>query len=108
VLRSLEAYEEAVPHYRRAREVDPRNSDVLNNLGLTLCEIGELQEGIAVLEEARALEPFDAMVCRNLGEAHFKLKNLPLATQYFELAYLFDPTDKEALETAQRLRADLS
>lgn len=45
-----EAYDVAEEHYRRALELSPNNTAVLNNYSLSLAQAGRLDEAIALLE----------------------------------------------------------
>jgi len=47
----------AAPLLRRAIEVDPRHGFVHSNLGNALVELGHAEEGLALFEQATALEP---------------------------------------------------
>ena len=59
VLQDLERRSDAIGCYRRAIELDPNMVFAHRNLGYVLKEEGLLDEGIAVLEKAQALESND-------------------------------------------------
>jgi protein O-mannosyl-transferase len=59
--------EEAVPHFNRALELKSDFSQVHNNLGTALLELGRLDEAKAKYETALRLKPDDAEVHYNLG-----------------------------------------
>ncbi|MBA4136132.1 MAG: hypothetical protein C0518_02305 [Opitutus sp.] len=57
----------AIPHYRRALELEPDFADAHNNLGNALVELGAIEEALEVLERAAALSPNDPDVHNSLG-----------------------------------------
>ncbi len=59
--------EEAVTHFNRALQLKPDFSQVYNNLGTALLELGRLDEAKAKYETALRLKPGDAEVHYNLG-----------------------------------------
>jgi tetratricopeptide (TPR) repeat protein len=50
-------YEEALAAFNKALELNPRNVQVLTNLGLTKYQLGKKAEAIALLRKARSLDP---------------------------------------------------
>jgi len=46
----------AEKNYRNALDLDPQNADVMNNLALTLHEMGRNDEARALIEQALAIE----------------------------------------------------
>ena len=59
--------EESVTHFNRALELNPGFSQVYNNLGTALLNLGRLDEAKAKYEAALRLKPGDAEVHYNLG-----------------------------------------
>ena len=57
---------ESLAELRRAAELDPGNGDLESDLGMTLAAAGSLEEGIAHLERALALQPESTTIQRNL------------------------------------------
>ncbi len=65
----------AYPLLARARELDPGNAEVLNDLGLCLVRLGRAREALAVLDAALVCRPGapralfnQALACEQLGE----------------------------------------
>lgn len=50
-------YKDALPHMRAAAQLDPRNTDLLNQLGLVLRELGDDQEASVYFQRALELAP---------------------------------------------------
>ncbi len=59
--------EEAIAEVRKAIELDPRNADSHNNLGLALSYQGMTAEAIVEYRRAIELDPRDALPHRNLA-----------------------------------------
>lgn len=49
-------FDEAVPYFQRAIEIDPEHAFAHNNLGMTLVQKGRCDEGIAEIRKSMALE----------------------------------------------------
>jgi Flp pilus assembly protein TadD len=67
VLDSSEKPGEARAYYLRAREVDPNNHEIENNLGVSFLLSGEHAEAAEHLRRATQLDPNDRATHNNLG-----------------------------------------
>ena len=75
---SLHADAEKV--FRQVLSLDPEHAPTLNYLGYTLVERGgRLDEAVALIKRAVALDPFNGAYLDSLGWAYFKLNQLDLA-----------------------------
>jgi tetratricopeptide (TPR) repeat protein len=87
-------------YVERARELDPRDADVVNLLAL--CAPSDKASAALRLrqyEEALALDPENAQVHNNIGAYHLNVtRNFQLAEEWFRRALFFDPS----LKTARR------
>ncbi len=63
----LRRFDEAIPAYRRAIEINPNYADGWANLGTTLHHSGSFEEGISALRRAIALAPHHANARSGLG-----------------------------------------
>jgi Tfp pilus assembly protein PilF len=84
-------YQAALPEWRKALELGPREPRVHNGLGVALVETGDLVGAIAHYREALALNPHYAEACNNLGEALAKTGAVKDAIAQFEKAVELDP-----------------
>jgi Flp pilus assembly protein TadD len=84
-------YQDAVPEWKKAALLDPKDARVRNGLGVALMEIGSVDEAIANYREAFSLNPQYAEACNNLGEALTRKGELKDATAQFEKAVELDP-----------------
>jgi tetratricopeptide (TPR) repeat protein len=67
ILRILEKYDEAIPAYRKALEIDPEHPKAENKLGLALFNTGQLDDAEVVLSSALRKEPKNPYPYFNLG-----------------------------------------
>src|SRR5262249_1583401 len=64
------SYEQAINAYRRAIELDPRNSDAYRRMGQAFERNGQLDDGLAAFRKAVAVEPGYFRNYQSLG-THF-------------------------------------
>jgi tetratricopeptide (TPR) repeat protein len=83
--------QEAIPHYRRALELDPRAAQVHNNLGHALAEAGRHEEALRHLERALRLNPSAAAAHNNMGVALVEEGRIPEALRHYAEALRIDP-----------------
>jgi tetratricopeptide (TPR) repeat protein len=84
---------EAVPYYRAALALRPRNPGVLLNFSSALKETGDLPGAAALLRRALALEPDFAWAHCNLGTVLHAQMDLPGAVAAYRTALRLDPRD---------------
>ncbi|MEC7843064.1 MAG: tetratricopeptide repeat protein [Candidatus Latescibacterota bacterium] len=70
---------QAISMYERALSVLPNQNQGLTNLGVAYQELGQYQKALSCYNRARALNPTDWMVLRNLGSVHLALARRALA-----------------------------
>jgi type IV pilus biogenesis/stability protein PilW len=85
--------EQAVPHYLEAMRLDPKNSEIKNNLGACYIELGKYPEAIALFEQALQdvlyRTPFIAQ--GNLGWALYKNGDVQGAVDHLKIAVQMNP-----------------
>jgi tetratricopeptide (TPR) repeat protein len=86
-------------------QLDETNAAAQLNLGVVLCSIGKFDEGVARLERAVALDPGDARIYGNVGEAYAAQRRFGQALQYFLKALDSRPDDLFLLNRAGWLLA---
>ncbi|MGH9361965.1 MAG: tetratricopeptide repeat protein, partial [Thermoanaerobaculia bacterium] len=90
---------EAESAFRRALEIEPAFHPALNYLGYMLAEKGErLEEALALVRRAVALEPDNGAYVDSLGWAHFQLGQYQEALGYLERAARLEPGDATIYE----------
>jgi len=86
-------WEEAIPNFEKARELDPRNSSVLWNLAETYACVGRYEEARRVFAEGLEVNP-DAHLCtlaRAAIELRTKGETAPLRAALRSIPRDFDP-----------------
>ena len=90
--------------FRQILQTEPDNAMVLNALGYTLADRNEkLDEALAMIERAAALEPEDPAITDSLGWVHYRLGNLELAERYLRQAYTQYPDAEVAAHLGEVL-----
>ena len=94
-LSALRRVDEAIPHYRKAIELDPRYLDALNNLGVALTRVGRWTEAEAPLQKAIALDPAALNPHTNLGNLYQLQERFDDAIAEYGKALAIAPRDAE-------------
>jgi len=92
-LRSRGRIDEAVEHLRSAFRLDPDNSDLHREMGITFLSAKEWKRARVELLEAIRHDPTDAEAHNGLGYALEKLGNLQAAMEEYHTASKLEPTD---------------
>jgi Flp pilus assembly protein TadD len=92
-LRARGRIEEAAEHLRNARRLDPENSDLHRELGITFLLGKEWKRARIEMLEAIRNEPGDAEAFNGLGYALEKLGQLQAAIGAYQTASKLDPSD---------------
>jgi predicted O-linked N-acetylglucosamine transferase (SPINDLY family) len=87
----------AVAAYRRARDLAPRNAEILHNLGVALAATSRLDEAAGAFTEAAALAPDSPAPWLALGHLEFGRDRLERAEAAFGAAARIAPDSVEAL-----------
>jgi type IV pilus assembly protein PilF len=85
--------EEAVPHYLEAIKLDPKNSEIKNNLGACYLDLGKYPEAIALFEQALqdVLYRTPYIAQGNLGWALYKSGDTHGAIEHLKIAVQMNP-----------------
>ena len=93
-LRARGRIEEAIHHLRNALKLDPANSDLHREIGITFL-VGKEWKGARVeMLEAVRLDPDDAEAHNGLGYALEKLGDLKTALEEYRIAARLEPGDQ--------------
>ena len=88
--------EEAIAHYRKALEINPKNAQAHFNLGNSLCKKGSMDEAVTQYQTALEINPHYAQACNNLGTLFFQKGRLQDAITQFQKALEIQPDYAEA------------
>jgi Flp pilus assembly protein TadD len=84
-------FDEAVPQWRKALELNPEDSKAHFNLGYSMFERGELEKAIEEYRRACELDPEDAVVHANLALALAQTGKLDEAVDHYAKALGLNP-----------------
>lgn len=84
-------HEEALPHYRRALELDPKNGTTLTNFGLSLIELARFEDAAAIFAQAVQIKPTLPMTHEGYGLALYRAGRLDEAAEQFREAVRIAP-----------------
>ena len=74
-----------------------RDNDYLENLGIAYLNVGNLDEGVNILNEILKRKPSDMNILNMVAEAYYYKAKYDLATEYWDKVLEFDKTDASAL-----------
>jgi tetratricopeptide (TPR) repeat protein len=87
--RSGRLYMQAYQDYKRALEFDPKNPDLLRQLGLTAVDLRKYEEAIPVFEKLLVIVPADTTSVIQLGKLYFYVhqweKSIPYTTKALQM-----------------------
>jgi len=83
--------DEAIEHYERALQIEPKHYTAHNNLGNALVRQGRIDEGIPHFHEAIRLRPRDGMYHNSLGVARLQKGEFAEAGELFAKAVQLQP-----------------
>ena len=89
-------YLQAFKLFSYGSTLDDRDPEILNGLGVALCELGKLDESRLVLERAFRFNPDDAITCANLAGVHWEINNYDMAAYYYKRSIDLDPMMEES------------
>lgn len=90
-------YDKAVDYYHKAIEANPTDSDLRNNLGSALAEMGKSAEALQEFQKAAELNPAKAArYYFNLGAVTYNLGKMDEAGDAFKKATEIDPAYADA------------
>ncbi len=94
--------QEARGYIERALEISPADFYILDSMGWVLYRMGEFEQAVAFLEQARDLRN-DPEVAAHLGEVLWVLGDVDAARDVLESALRDTPDDERLLDLRQRL-----
>ena len=97
-------YEEAIPLYRRVIEIDPKDPDAHNDLGLALHYVGQSLAGLEVLRAGVAADPEFQRIWLTLGFVSAQSDDEAGAREALQRARDLNPDNNIGQEAARILR----
>lgn len=96
-------YAEAIPLYRRAIELDPKDLDAYNDLGLALHYSGQTEEGLDLLRAGTSADPEFQRIWLTLGFVSAQAGDTASAQSALEKARDLDPDNGIGQEATRML-----
>ena len=87
-------YEQAIPEYLRAIELDPRNGDAYRRLGEAYQTIEELESALAAFLKASEIDPKQYRNYRDLGDFYFQQARYKEAAKHLAKAVALAPDEQ--------------
>lgn len=84
-------YKEAIPHLKKAIEIDPHYIEAYLNMGVALSRLNKVDEAIIYFEKTIELDPSNAKAHQNLGMMHIINKDNEKAILYLQKSIHLDP-----------------
>ena len=91
---SMQEYDRAEEHARRAHELDPDSVQLHDNLGLLYMKQGRIEEAISAFERAMEIDPEYALPRKNLGIALMAAGRVDEAVDHLAGALRLEPSDR--------------
>ncbi len=94
----------ALAEYLRCLELEDRNVEAHDNVGLIFLDKGQSAEAIAHFRQALQVDPKNLAALNNLGVTYEKMGKPDEAKKYYEQALQIDPNCQRAKENLDRLK----
>ena len=92
--------------FEKALELEPNQSDTLNELAICMMELSQYDEAKERLVAALQIEPENTKVISNLGVVAMRTGEPEEAAGYFRTVLEIDPEDRIASTFLQELEAE--
>ena len=100
-IRRMEQYQETTKIYDKTLEINPHDSEVWNNKGTALTEMGEYLEAIKCFDRSIEIDPNNAAAGHNKGVGLEKRGKHQKAIKYYDKALELDPKFETTKKTGQ-------
>ncbi len=104
---SMEEYREAFELFSFAASVDSTDSEILNGLGVTLCEMGRLDDALQILFRSIRLNGDDVLTCANIAAVYWEMDEFKKALYFYRKAIDLDPSIPEPYYNMINLYIDM-
>jgi serine/threonine protein kinase/tetratricopeptide (TPR) repeat protein len=96
-------YEQALNHFAKALEKQPKNTAILEGLAYVERRQGRMDEAVAHLTLASEIDPRSSSITFNLSETHALLRNYQEAEKWYDRALFLQPKYERAFSWKTRL-----
>ncbi|KNF07506.1 TPR repeat-containing protein [Gottschalkia purinilytica] len=92
--RQLGEFQNAKLHFQKVIEVNPKQADAFNELGLCLAYMGNFEDAIESFSKGIDLKPNDYEIICNRGMAYIQVNDIENAKKDINKAYNINPNDE--------------
>lgn len=103
---TFKKYEEAIPYFKKATQMDPHYPDPLNNLALCYSQIDQVDNAIEVLKQGLKINPYYPEGYNNLASFYLRNKDYTQAQKCLNTALQLRPHYGKAYFNLGRLYAE--
>lgn len=89
-------YRKAFQLFNIGMRINGYDPDILNGLGISLCELGRLKSSLLILQKAASLYPDDAITLANLAGVYWETCEFEKSVYYYQKSIDLDPTIDES------------
>lgn len=89
-------YQQACKLFSMGASLDNTDTEILNGLGIALCELGKLEESRQILERAARLHPDDAITFANLAGVYWEMEEYDQAIYHYHQSLKIDNEIEES------------
>ncbi len=104
-------YKEAIPHFKKAIQMDRIYPDPINNLAVAFSSLGKIDEAIDVLKQGLRIHPYYPEAHNNLASFYIQKKEFDIAEKFLDIAITLRPYYGKAHYNRARIslaKADLA
>ncbi len=88
-------YQQAYRLFCMGASLDNNDAEILNGLGIALCELGKFNESKQVLKRAARIHADDAITCANLAGVYWETEDYDRAIYYYQKSLDIDDEIEE-------------
>jgi len=108
----IENYDKAIEYYTKVLELEPEDTDTMNNLGLALVCKSNYKEAISLYQKALEIDSEDSITWDNLGLAYEYNNEYEKAKEAYQKALDLDSSDVEVkqhlIDINEKLRREIT
>jgi tetratricopeptide (TPR) repeat protein len=89
--KGLQQWPQAITYLKKARQLDPRDTNVLQKLGVVYAMQGQYQKALRQFEQALEVEPRNARILMNVGITYQRMGQPQKGQEYLDRAFEINP-----------------
>ncbi|MBX3007358.1 MAG: tetratricopeptide repeat protein [Melioribacteraceae bacterium] len=97
--------ERAIEKYKQYLKIDPKNADVIVDMGVCYFELGDYEEAIKLMEKSLEYVPKHQIAHLNLGVVNMNAGNMTVAKKWLQKAYEINPNNDVGKRAQELLKS---